>query len=283
MLHHSDDPEKRSADVTCYLDDSGIEPDQKVAVIGGLVMRWEDFFRLDAQWKRVLKRYSLESIHMVDFVRPNGKHCGMFPEIKKALFRELAEIIASRRDWGISVSVTHTEFVTAFSVPKVREVMDPYALAFIGAALINTRVAEATSHPDKIAYLIDSGNPHADKVRTGHSLILVMERFNKARYRTGAIAFDSDKNNSALQAADVIAWATRRRLATDGLLHEYEPLRRIFEERYNVEGKRIHPHFHRHQEHEQMCRMMDLVREEEGRRVLNDEVRMMIDSAWMEE
>jgi hypothetical protein len=60
----------------------------------------------------------------------------------------------------------------------------------------------------------------------------------------GALAFDSDTNNSALQAADVIVWSSHRRLSR-GLTNEFAPLGKIFEERFDVAGKPLVRHVDR--------------------------------------
>jgi hypothetical protein len=57
----------------------------------------------------------------------------------------------------------------------------------------------------------------------------------------GALAFDSDTNNTALQAADVIVWASHRALS-DGLTDEFAPLRKLFAERFDASGKPLVRH-----------------------------------------
>jgi hypothetical protein len=58
--------------VTCYCDDGGSNK-SSLAMVGGLLMNRERYLKLDAGWKKILYAYRLESIHMQDFIRPNGR------------------------------------------------------------------------------------------------------------------------------------------------------------------------------------------------------------------
>jgi hypothetical protein len=53
-----------------------------------------------------------------------------------------------------------------------------------------------------------------------------------ANHRVGSLTFETDSNVLALQAADVVAWATRREFSGKGLTGVYEPLRGLFDQSY---------------------------------------------------
>jgi hypothetical protein len=109
LMHHSDDPSRRSAAITCYCDDGGSDKSD-LAMIGGLVMNRDRFKRLDAGWRKMLCDYRLNSIHMADFVRPNGRYVGMYPEMKTALFRSVAQLIHRNRAYSIVMSIPLGDF-----------------------------------------------------------------------------------------------------------------------------------------------------------------------------
>ena len=88
LMHHSDDPERRSAVITCYLDDSDSE---RLGFIGGTVMHREQYDRLSAAWGALLYEYRLESIHMQDFIRPQGRYIGMRRELNSRCLRTLLD------------------------------------------------------------------------------------------------------------------------------------------------------------------------------------------------
>jgi hypothetical protein len=99
MDHTIDEKGRWGLTFTAYFDDS-VSDDQRSAatIIAGPVFEKDGLIALDAQWKRILKNYRIESpLHMVDFVRPHGKHSSMYREMKIALFSELATVINQKK------------------------------------------------------------------------------------------------------------------------------------------------------------------------------------------
>jgi hypothetical protein len=87
LMHHSDKPDRRSAVITCYLDDSDSE---QFGFIGGIVMTKEQYDKLNNARNLLLRKYRLECVHMQDFVRPQGRYVGMHRELKLSLFKDIA-------------------------------------------------------------------------------------------------------------------------------------------------------------------------------------------------
>jgi hypothetical protein len=184
---------------------------------------------------------------MTDFVRPHGKHIGMLPELKIALFTETVSIINARKIYSISIAVNHAPFRESVPVKVYREYVSPYASAFLYLARFNAIHANHSNHPDRIAYLVDETRSFAEQIRMGHVLCKAWEASHDPKIvRTGALAFDSDDNVSALQAADLIAWSARRSLSGDGLLNEFSPLKEVLRERFLASGIRA-PGSHLHE------------------------------------
>lgn len=259
LIHHSLSDNRRSVVFTCYVDDSGTEKQSKIVVLGGCVLDRENFRRFDDRWSKMLRRYRIGALHMTDFVRPFGKHVGMYPELKIALFTEAVKTINSRKDSSISVALRHAEYKESVPIEVYRKTIGPYGVAFIHLALFNARVAEHHDYPDQIAYLVDEGSAFAEEIRVGHLFVKSWEASNTASVRTGALAFDSDERVSVLQGADVVAWSARRHFSGDGLDNEFTPLRDIFQGRFTGSGIRIHPHFHHWVQDDIGKRTMDMV------------------------
>lgn len=272
VMHHSDRPDRRTAIVTCYLDDSGSDEQSPVVVIGGLVLGRDSFLRFDGRWRRMLHLHRIKSLHMTDFVRPHGQHIGMAKELKLSLFREVVQIIRSRKDYSLSASVDNVHYQEVFSIEFYRRVLGPYAVTFISAATVNAKIAEDNGYPDQIAYLVDRGSPFSEQIDLGHRLICLRERGLGLKTYTGSLTFADDENISALQAADVIAWSYRRNLSENGLSDEFEPLRGIFEKRFSENGVPVKPHFHHSVEKASMERLLGTIAEKNSRGKIMEEI-----------
>jgi len=227
-MHHSDDPAKRG--MICYCDDSGSHEESKVAVVGSIVLNKERFLNLDRKWDKLLDEFKIDGIHMADFVRPHGRYVTMPQEMKISLFTSVAKQIILNRIYSATISVPHADFKALLSPEIYRTVMGAYSMAFFGMLLLNSAIAHATNYNGKIGYLVDKGSHnHHDQIDAAHTVLLMWERrAPEIDRRTGALAFDLDDNNNALQAADVIAWTYRRRAELLTFGDEFVPLLNIF-------------------------------------------------------
>ena len=82
-------------------------------------------------------------------------------------------------------------------------------------------------------YLTTETRDDADHVRDAHNE-LQEERWKEKR--VGSLTFDDDKFWTPLQAADVIAWASRVREQTGKFDNGYEPLSALFDEWHEQES-----------------------------------------------
>ena len=229
-MHHSTDPRRISLAVTCYCDDSGSHDDSSTAVVGGTVMNKQGFIDLDHDWRRLLREFRLENIHMKDFTRPYGRYCTMNREMKIALFTSVANIINKTKVYSVSIAVPNSDFRALFPPKVYSQFMGGYALAFFALVIANHDIALVTHYNNRISYLIDKGsNHHHQQLEGAHSVMLRVEKENGEKF-TGAMASDLDDNNNALQAADVIAWTYHRSLESE-VGEEFRPLLKIFLEK----------------------------------------------------
>jgi hypothetical protein len=75
--------------------------------------------------------------------------------------------------------------------------------------------------------MFDQGCPDRPDVDAAHGYVINFQ--SPAPLRIGTIAWADDKKFPALQAADTIAWAVRRRAAGMMFKNGYEPLEQIFD------------------------------------------------------
>jgi hypothetical protein len=218
-----------------YYDDSisGTDDVSPITAIGGPVMSHDRFVQFNDKWLKMLYRYRIcPPLHMQDFVRPSGKHIGMYPELKLSLL-EAADIINEGKLYSVSAGIPNTEFNALIPEEVRKRLIGPYALAPFCAIQMNQYVArKAQDHDLMISYLIDSGSSYPEQLLRAHGVLLEHER-SKGVSHTGAIGFDTDSHVSALQAADIIAWSARRREVYGALEGDFAPLAAVLEENHD--------------------------------------------------
>ena len=114
-------------------------------------------------------------------------------------------------------------------------------MALVMVVLGNNACAEEYGYHDRIAYLVDRssfGGQFAD----AYNLVCNFEERMGIPIHTGNMAFGSDSTNSALQAADVIAWSARRSHESN-LTGDFEPLKKLFDPQVSPTAKLTRPHF----------------------------------------
>lgn len=242
MMHHSDDPDRAALALTSYLDDSGTHEQSKTVVIGGPLIGKARFVEFNPRWRAILDDYHIEgALHMRDFQRPSGRYVGRYPEVKASMFARIADLINESKLYSVSVCVPQMDYKSLIPIDVYRKHMSPYGMAFFVVALTNCRMADRLKVNDSIAYVVDHGN-HDEHLNRAHRLLQHWQRRVPDRLCVGAIAFDSDENVLALQAADVVVWMARKANDQEPLPSEFEPLRAVIDPQAKS-GERSTPHF----------------------------------------
>jgi hypothetical protein len=222
--------------LTCYLDDSGSDDGSEVVTCAGPLMTRLDFKHFSVRWAKMFQRnqfvgHQLEQpLHMSDFVGM-GKHASLRPEFKRAIFREVAELINAHKLYSISIAISQTEYKSELSEEVRKDLIGPYGFAFFSLVLAHQTLSKKQSTgPAKTAYLVDRGFGHQFQLNQAHKLIVDFEVAFKMGRHTGSLAVDADDDWPPLQAADVIAWASRKMQLEGRLPEGFEPLGEILRE-----------------------------------------------------
>lgn len=228
LMHHSDDPERTAFPLICYCDDSASHEYSQHAVIGGFLMGKDAFRSFNAAWLATLRQYGISP----PFKVKNLPGSGLYPEMKLALVSDLVQIVNYHKLYSLSVLVPQDHFKALLSMDVYRRLLSPYTFAFLTAVMVNHMVMEKTfkntpEHHSIVSYLHDVGSPYEEYLKAGHQLMMEWQKHYQSSAHTGAMAVDSDDNVSALQAADMIAWAINRR-STVGLKGEFQELESLF-------------------------------------------------------
>jgi len=208
--------------LTCYLDESGTDNNSTVAVVGGLILKKSEFFWLDHGWRKCLARHGIPwPLHMKEFGE-HGELKDVRSERRRALFSDLVKVINDNKSCSVACSLDSEQYQKTFAGV---DQLSMYGASFLLLAMVNGTAAQIEGHKSPIAYLLDKGNTYKHEVLAAHSILL--DSNDSYPLNIGTLGFDSDDELSALQAADVVSWGVRRKLASE-LRSGFEPLADLF-------------------------------------------------------
>ncbi len=229
LLHHTESDDDLVLGLTLYFDDSGSDDGSSLVVAGGPALSRIQFKALSASWFPMLEKHGVTSpLSMKKFIG-RGVHAGWYPEMKRALFLDVVKFTNRHKLFSLSVSVSQDDFKSELTEETRKRLIGPYAFAFFMAVIGGQSFSQKLkTGPMTISYLGDTGFGYQSQLTEAHAVVVQTEK--NARYRyTGALAFDSDDRIAALQVADVIAWAARKRDLLGYLPEGFEPLEEILQ------------------------------------------------------
>ncbi len=227
VMHHSDDPDLQALAVTCYLDESATDRGTPTAVVAGLLINKSHFIGLDKKWNAMLDEFGLRpGFHMKDFGL-HGRFADMSPETRRRIFDRVLQIIRDHNICTLAVTLEHAQYRAVFPEDSERA-MSQYGLCFIACVIGNHQIAAGNAYAKRVAFVVDSGNPYAEQVRLAHKDITRVQADGHF-LNLGSLTFDLDDHITALQAADAVCWAVRRRAAKYPFVDGFEPLEGILD------------------------------------------------------
>ena len=243
-LHHSEEDGRLVLGLRFYLDDSGSDDGSQMVTCGGLVVDRINFKHLSRRWNAMYEKYRHKfsgytldpPLHMSDFTG-TGKYAGLRPEFKRTLFLDFVRIINDHKLYSLSIAISQIEYQSELSEEVRKELMGPYGFAFFSLVLAHQALSTKQSGgPVKAAYLVDRGFGYQHQLNQAHKLIVDFEVALGEGRHTGSLAVDADDDIPPLQAADVVAWASRKMQLQGALPEGFEPLANALRE----DGERPH-------------------------------------------
>ena len=160
---------------------------------------------------------------MREFGRPNGRLAYLSDDERRALFHDLFFLINKWKAWSLTVEIDHLEFQKYFPQDRFKKLFGVAPLAFIWCMILNHGII--TEHLDKlakIAYVVAKSDFNTAMLDS-HTFIQSYEQ-NVDDEHTAEIDFDTPSNANQLQAADMVAWANRRKVANTPFNNGFESL-----------------------------------------------------------
>jgi hypothetical protein len=220
-----------TAPVVCFLDESGTD-DQQLddAAVGGILINQRHLNEFDRAWNAMLRFHGVRNgLHLKEF-GPGGKNAHLVGENRAMLFTAAVQIIDDFKIVTMGASLDNRRRKKAFSAALQARLLSSYGLAFMMCVAFHSKNAAHHGYEDRIDFVLDAGNPRSSHVRKIHEIVTADETMKM--YQVGTLAFCDDETVPALQAADVIAWATRRRRSGKQFNSAYQPLLGLFNNTY---------------------------------------------------
>jgi hypothetical protein len=192
--------------------------------MGGPVFAREGFLSLEREWTHTLAFHDVEPpVHMKDFARPHGRLANLTNEERRGLLHDLVCIINRRKAYGLTVAVDSASFRGIFPHKDFKKAFGPTPLAFLWCMVLNYGIVkERKEQVTRIAYFL-SNSPVNIQMHDCYDFFRFYEP-HMGMELTGSIGFDSPKWVSALQAADMVAWANRKKQLDEPFNNGFEPL-----------------------------------------------------------
>jgi hypothetical protein len=206
------------ATLAVYFDDSGTHEDSPIVVAGGYVTSVETWTAFSTSWQQFLadetalpaNPHGLRVFHMTDFessaLDPHSPFRGWNRERKAAFMAKATALINSiagpGRGCGVIVGVVVADLRRMLQFERPTR---PYSFALLEAMKCVERWANENNHRDPILYYFDKVSDHAGETM---AVMSEVERDLElsARFRYVSWSWSSKERDSALQAADVLAY-----------------------------------------------------------------------------
>jgi hypothetical protein len=216
LLHRFPSRRKFIAMLVAYLDESGIHSGSKICAVAGFVGAEEEWVVFERRWKQVLKRAGISAFHMVEFESRRNEFEGWSDTRRKMLLSELIEVIKAREVFGFGSALVMAEYQKLNEADRAwmthNNPESPYFLCLQECAVAAAHYADGLPPEERVALVFDRQSEFAgEATRLYNDLKDEVTWPNRVRL-SDAIAFGSRKELAPLQAADIAAYESYKRM-----------------------------------------------------------------------
>ena len=191
----------------CYLDDSGKDPENPIAALGGCMAREEAWSLFERNVEPVFKEFGVEVLHTKDLHDTKGDF-KLWPRDKKKKFvSRVCEAMAPNVLRGISVSVDKENYQARReeSGAKGMEKISPYYHCF--RVISDWLMKQAEICAVGVSFILEHGHENNAEVEKG------FQDFRQRHQLEGvlrSLSFHAKQGSRAIQLADLYAYYSRR-------------------------------------------------------------------------
>lgn len=225
--------------LTCYLDDSGKDPQNPVTTIAGYIARDESWRQFEEGVERWFEEYNVRILHAKDLHSTKGDFED-WSKLKKQAF--VSRVCQSRNPhvmMGLTMSAVKSTYKMRAEKSNRKRTITPYTFCFnviLDWLLRDIFIGKAV-HTEGVALVLEAG--HENNGEAEERFYAIREQFDLGNVLS-SISFVPKKNCRAIQLADLIAFYSRRdavaqlKARTEGKeVFEVEVISRIIMEELN--------------------------------------------------
>ena len=190
-----------------YFDDSGKQSDSNFVCAAGFLADTSYWTQFVIQWQHMLRRWSISEVHMKDLMTSNRDFSGWNDDKKRKAIAEFVDVIIDNKLIGIGIAVD-ANFWNKLPRAVTKILGDAQEFCFMRIVKrIKECVISAQDH-DLVTVTFDHDKEFCKPRLTRFHHIIERDRW--AKERLVSIGFARARAYPQLQAADMLAWETKR-------------------------------------------------------------------------
>jgi hypothetical protein len=202
--------------IRCFLDDSGKDnnPSERIVVMAGYIADESSWNHLTEQWHHLLFKWGISEVHMRTFIPLQGEYVAKnwTPPQRDAILAEFIRAIRISDLTGFGIAVDADAWRSLSREIRTSDGGDGSAHDFCFARIlrqVKNRI-KIVRPRDFISVQVDADQEFSPTRFKRYSSI--KEHDEEMRWYLGEISFSDPKIFAPLQAADLLAWETRKQL-----------------------------------------------------------------------
>jgi hypothetical protein len=242
-MNHSTNPQRKAVPLSHYIDDSGTHEDSTLVVMGGPVFLQQHSFEFHYEWSRILALHKVTNPISMKRFNQYGDLGHLGRDERIALFQDLVHLINQRKVYSLTAQIDNLDFRTFFPASKYRGLIGPAPVAFFDCMVLDSITARDHNASGKMAFVVAHSHNDIELVDVHAFMQSHLANKRSQAQTVGSLTFDSPDKVNALQAADLVAWANRRRALGEPFTSGFEPLELLTR---TVEAESRPPMIHLH-------------------------------------
>ena len=190
-----------------FIDDSGSGGDSPFYILAGYSAPEATWAAFWPDWQAALDvAPKLEYFKMSEAESLKGQFSGFSPEQRTERVNQFIDVIQAHDLREASIAVSAQAYQDTFYPVMHKSHASPYYLAFIGMVSALAGINRHSGSPELTDFIFDEQDGMENKALRMY--VAVKTHFPERQF--GRVAFRSDRQMIALQAADLVAWQIRR-------------------------------------------------------------------------
>jgi hypothetical protein len=195
--------------LSCYLDDSGKDPQNIVTTIAGYIARDEQWAEFEQAVQPIFARYGVRILHSKELHATDGDFEGWTVLRKQAFVARLCMERSSRLMLGLSMSALKSSYKERAATSDRKRTITAYTFCFnviVDWIMRDIRIG-GIAHKEGVALILERGHENNSEAE---QQFYEIRKLHKIEDVLRSISFVPKDACRAIQMADLLAFYTRR-------------------------------------------------------------------------